>query len=95
MQKEIEKIIEIAHQKQGYSLWDIKEVLEDILRDVNYEIQKTKTDTNFDLSKEQERELDELMFDKSCKNDKCSICGINRVDTINGYDTCNDCLNMK
>lgn len=42
MQEDIEKIIEIAHQQQGYSLWDIKKILEDILKDVNYEIEQTK-----------------------------------------------------
>lgn len=81
MQEEIEKIIEIAHLKQGFSLWDIKEVLEDILKDVNYEIEKTKKNVS-DISEEQEKELDELMFHKSCKNDKCCICNINNVDEI-------------
>lgn len=42
MQDEIEEILRIAHQEQGYSLWDIKKVLLDILKDVDYEIEQTK-----------------------------------------------------
>ena len=42
MQEDIEKIIEVYHQQQGYSLWDIKKVLEDILKDVEYEIEQAK-----------------------------------------------------
>lgn len=46
-----------------------------------------------DLTKEQEYELDKIIFEEKCKNDKCSICGIVPVDSANGFDTCNDCLN--
>jgi hypothetical protein len=91
MQEEIEKIMKVAHQEQGYSLWDIKKILEGILKDVDYEIQKTKVNTS-DLSEEQDKELDELMFHKSCENTKCCICGINGVNTANGFDTCSECL---
>lgn len=46
-----------------------------------------------DLTKEQEDELDKIIFEQRCKNDKCSICGIVPVDSANGFDTCNNCLN--
>lgn len=46
-----------------------------------------------DLTKEQELELDKIIFEERCKNDKCSVCGIISIDSANGFDTCNDCLN--
>lgn len=45
MQEEIEEVIKKAHQQQGYSLWDIKDILQSILKDVEYEIEQTKQDT--------------------------------------------------
>lgn len=48
-QELIENALEIAHRENGYSLWDIKEALENVLKDVNYEIEQCKIDSKGNL----------------------------------------------
>lgn len=39
-QELIEDALKIAHQENGFSLWDIKDALENVLKDVNYLIEQ-------------------------------------------------------
>lgn len=48
--KLIEDALKIAHQNYGYTLWDIKDALENVLIDVNNEIKQCKVNEFKEIS---------------------------------------------